>query len=92
MVRRRSRVAQDTLAEASAYAAETIGAVRTVQAFTCEGARRSRFRAASSSAFALRRESTAARALLTAVVIFLVFASVVVVLWVGAQDVLARRA
>src|SRR5262249_60771936 len=31
------------------------------------------------------------RAILTAIVIFLVFASVVVILWVGAQDVLAGR-
>src|SRR5262245_5689762 len=33
-VRRRSRTAQDTLADASAYAAELIGAIRTLQAFT----------------------------------------------------------
>ena len=35
-VRRRSRSAQDTLADASAYAAELIGAVRVLQAFTNE--------------------------------------------------------
>ena len=35
-VRRRSRLAQDTLADASAYAAELLGAVRTLQAFTNE--------------------------------------------------------
>ncbi len=48
-VRRRSRAAQDTLADASAYAAELIGAVRTLQAFTNEplasGALRRRGRA-----------------------------------------------
>ncbi len=38
MVRRRSRTAQDTLADASAYASELIGAVRTLQAFTNEAA------------------------------------------------------
>ena len=44
-VRRRSRAAQDTLADASAYAAELIGAVRTLQAFTNEPlARRPLFR------------------------------------------------
>ena len=44
-VRRRSRAAQDTLADASAYAAELIGAVRTLQAFTNEPlARRPFFR------------------------------------------------
>src|SRR5207248_5927095 len=42
-------------------------------------------------AFLAARDSTRARAALTAVVIFLVFASVVVILWIGAQDVLAGR-
>ena len=42
-VRRRSRAAQDTLADASAYAAELIGAVRTLQAFTNERLAGARF-------------------------------------------------
>src|ERR1700720_3490678 len=87
-VRKRSRAAQDTLADASAYASELIGAVRTLQAFTNEALARSRFADAVERAFAAGRTSTRARAVLTAVVIFLVFASVVVILWVGAQDVL----
>jgi ATP-binding cassette, subfamily B, bacterial len=90
-VRRRSRAAQDTLADASAYAAELIGAVRILQAFTYENLARQRFAAAVERAFAAARTSTLARAVLTAVAIFLVFSSVVVVLWVGAQDVLAGR-
>jgi ATP-binding cassette, subfamily B, bacterial len=90
-VRRRSRLAQDRLADASAYAAELIGAVRTLQAFTNERLARSRFAAAAERAFLAARDSTRARAALTALVIFLVFASVVVILWVGAQDVLAGR-
>jgi ATP-binding cassette subfamily B protein len=88
-VRRRGRAAQDTLAEASGYADELIGAVRTLQAFTNEKAAQSRFSAAVERAFAAARDATKARGVLTAVVIFLVFASIVVVLWVGAQDVLA---
>ena len=91
MVRARSRSAQDTLAEASAYAAELIGAMRTLQAFTNERLAGSRFAQAVERAFDAARYSTKARAVLTAVVIFLVFASVVVILWVGAQDVLADR-
>jgi ATP-binding cassette, subfamily B, bacterial len=90
-VRRRSRIAQDTLADASAYAAELIGAIRTLQAFTNEKLSIARFGAASERAFAAARDSTLARAILTAIVIFLVFASVVGILWVGAQDVLAGR-
>jgi ATP-binding cassette subfamily B protein len=88
-VRRRSRAAQDSLADASAYASETIGAVRTLQAFTNEASATSRFRAAVEQAFEDARQSTLSRAVLTAIAIFLVFASVVLVLWVGAQDVLS---
>jgi ATP-binding cassette subfamily B protein len=91
MVRARSRSAQDTLADASAYAAELIGAMRTLQAFTNERLATTRFAQAVERAFEAARYSTKARAILTAVVIFLVFASVVVILWVGAQDVLADR-
>ncbi len=91
MVRRRSRGAQDTLADASAYAAELIGAVRVLQAFTNERLAVSRFGAAVERAFIAARDSTRARAVLTAFVIFLVFASVVAILWVGAQDVIAER-
>jgi ATP-binding cassette subfamily B protein len=88
-VRARSRAAQDTLAEASAYASELIGAIRTLQAFTNEALARSRFAAAVERAFAAACQSIRSRAVLTAVAIFLVFASVVVVLWVGAQSVIA---
>jgi ATP-binding cassette subfamily B protein len=88
-VRRRSREAQDTLADASAYAAELIGAVRTLQAFTNERLAGTRFSGAVERAYDAALKSTRARAVLTAVVIFLVFASVVLILWVGAQDVLA---
>ncbi len=91
MVRRRSRTAQDTLADASAYAAELIGAIRTLQAFTSEAAAQSRFGGAVMRAFEAARQSIRARAVLTAIIIFLVFSSVVLILWVGAQDVLAGR-
>jgi ATP-binding cassette subfamily B protein len=90
-VRRRSRMAQDTLADATAYASELIGAVRVLQAFTNEALARHRFGAAVERAYQAARDSIKARAILTAIAIFLVFASVVVVLWVGAQDVLAGR-
>jgi len=88
-VRRRGRTAQDTLAEASGYANELIGATRTLQAFTNEKLARSRFAMAVEHAYVAARGATKARAVLTAIVIFLAFASIVVVLWVGAQDVLA---
>jgi ATP-binding cassette subfamily B protein len=90
-VRRRSRMAQDTLADASAFASEQIGAVRTLQAYTNERSATARFTEAVERAYRAAQSSTLARAVLTAIAIFLVFASVVVVLWIGAQDVLAGR-
>jgi ATP-binding cassette subfamily B protein len=88
-VRQRSRHAQDTLADATAFAGEQIGAVRTLQAFTAEPVVRNRFAEAVEIAFNAARASTAARSILTAIALFLVFSSVVVVLWVGARDVFA---
>jgi ATP-binding cassette subfamily B protein len=90
-VRTRSRAAQDTLADASGYASEMIGSVRVLQAFTNEPLATGRFRTAVEHAFIAARASIRARALLTALAIFLVFSSVVVVLWIGAQAVLAGR-
>ena len=89
VVRQRGRAAQDTLASASGYANELIGAMRTVQAFTSEKPAGSRFATAVEQAYTAACGATKARAILTAVVIFLVFTSIVIVLWVGAQDVLA---
>ena len=90
-VRKRGRAAQDTLADASGYASELLGAVRTLQAFTNERTATGRYSAAVEQAYDAARGATKARAVLTAIAIFLVFASVVLVLWVGAQDVLAAR-
>jgi ATP-binding cassette, subfamily B, bacterial len=88
-VRRRSRAAQDRLADASAYATEAVGAVRTMQAFGMEAMTARRFREAVEDAYEAARLSTSMRAVLTGTAIFLVSASVVGVLWYGAQDVLA---
>lgn len=88
-VRRRSRKAQDTLAAATAYATEAIGGVRTMQAFNAEAQTASRFRDAAEEAYVAARLSVRARAVLTAVALFLVGCSIVAVLWYGAQSVLA---
>jgi ATP-binding cassette subfamily B protein len=62
-----------------------------VQAFTAERLVSRRFAEAVEKAYRGAAVSTATRALLTACAIFLVFASVVGVLWYGAQDVIAGR-
>jgi ATP-binding cassette subfamily B protein len=87
-VRRLSRGAQDTLAEATAYASELIGAIRTVQAYTSERLANARFGGEVEQAYEAARHSTRARSVLTAIIIFIVFTSVVLILWVGSHDVL----
>jgi len=77
------------LAATSAYAAETIGATRTVQAFTGEAVATSRYSDTVENAFEAARKSIRARALLTGFGIVLIFGSIVGVLWYGAQSVLA---
>ena len=88
-VRARSRDAQDKLAEATSFASEQIGAIRTLQAFTNEKAVVSRFRDAVEYAYDAARASVAARAILTFFVILGVFSAVVGVLWIGSRDVLS---
>src|SRR4051795_6493080 len=87
-VRRLSRGAQDTLAEATAYASELVGAIRTVQAYTAEQLANARFGGEVEQAYSAARSSTKARAVLTAIIIFIVFTSVVTILWIGSHDVL----
>jgi ATP-binding cassette subfamily B protein len=87
-VRRLSRNAQDTLADATSYASELLGAIRTVQAFTSEQLANARFGGNVEQAYEAARSSTRARAVLTFIIIFIVFSSVVAILWVGSHDVL----
>ena len=86
-VRRLSRNAQDTLASASAYASELVGGMRTVQAYTNEPFANARFGGEVEQAYSAARGATRARAMLTAIIIFIVFSSVVGILWVGSHDV-----
>ena len=88
-VRGRSRIAQDTLAEAAGFATERIGAARAVQALNGEADAIRRFSEAAYAAYDAARRSTLARSILTGIGIFLVFASVIGVLWTGAQSVIS---
>ena len=88
-VQRLSRAAQDRLADASAYAADNLGAVRAMVAFGQESAVAGRFAAAVEAAFAAAKARLLARAGLTAIAIALVVGSIVGVLWFGARMVVA---
>jgi ATP-binding cassette subfamily B protein len=87
-VQRLSRAAQDRLADASAYAADNLGAVRAMAAFGQEATVSGRFAAAVERAFSAARSRLLARAGLTAIAIFLVVTSVVGVLWFGSRLVI----
>lgn len=88
-VRVRAREAQDRLADAAAFAGEAVGAVRVMQAYGMEQATSARYGAASQDAYEAARVAMQARSFLSAAIIFLVSASVVGVLWYGAQLVIA---
>ncbi len=87
VVRRLARKAQDTLATASAYAAENLAAVRTMQAFGYERKVSERFTEAVERSFDAARSRLLARAGLTGLGVFLVVASIVAVLWYGSASV-----
>jgi ATP-binding cassette, subfamily B, bacterial len=82
-----SRETQDWIAQSSGNASEALLAVQTVQAYTHEGASRAQFGTITESSFAATRRRIATRAVMTVIVIFLVFAGIVGVLWIGATDV-----
>ena len=89
VIRRLSRASQDRVADTSAYAAETLNAVQTVQAFTHEPIDRARFAGAVGDVFKAAVRRLKARAAMIALVFILIFCSIVGVLWAGARSVLA---
>jgi len=89
VVQRLSRRAQDTVAESSAFAAENLAAVRTMQAFGYEKSAADRFQRSVETSFDAARARLVARAALTGVAIALVVGSVVGVLWYGSSAVVA---
>jgi ATP-binding cassette subfamily B protein len=90
-VRSLSREAQARMAEMASEGGETLDAVRTVQAFAQEERASARFGAAAERAFVAARQRIARRAVMTTLVIFIVFAAVGFLLWMGGHDVLTGR-
>ena len=89
-VRGLSRASQDRIADTSGLAGETLNAIQTVQAFTLEELQSERYRRAVEDSFTAAIRRTRLRAALTGLGIFLVFAAITFVLWLGAHQVLAR--
>jgi len=87
-VRTLSRSSQDAVADATAMAGEALDAIQVVQAFTHEDEDRAKFTGRVETVFGAAKRRILARALLTALVIFEVFAAIVVILWIGAIAVI----
>jgi ATP-binding cassette subfamily B protein len=90
-VRAMSKTSQDRIAGVGTMVAEVLGAIKIVQAFTQERRETDRFGAAVEGAFDTARKRIRLRAVMTAVVITLIFGAITLVLWQGALDVISGR-
>ncbi|MDX8351182.1 ABC transporter transmembrane domain-containing protein [Cognatiyoonia sp. IB215182] len=88
-VRSLSRENQDLIAESSGGASEQLLSAQTVQAFTHEDLSRVKFDEVTEQSYRSARRRIITRAFLTAIVIFMVFAAIVLFLRMGSQDVTA---
>jgi subfamily B ATP-binding cassette protein MsbA len=90
-MRRNSRLVQDTLAEASATVEETVGGIRTVKSFAREEYEQARFASKVDTLFDAAMRRTRLNATLGPLVGLLLYGSLILVLWLGGQEVLAGR-
>jgi ATP-binding cassette subfamily B protein len=82
-----SRTSQDRVADIGARTAEVLGAMRVVQAFNQEEHERSAFSRVVEQTFATAKRRILIRAVMTAVVILLVFGGITMLMWEGALSV-----
>jgi ATP-binding cassette subfamily B protein len=90
-VRGLSRASQDRLADVGTITTEVLGAMKIVQAFGQEKREAERFAGTVQNSFDTARQRIRLRAIMTALVIGLVFGSITAVMWQGALDVAAGR-
>jgi len=90
-VRSLSRQSQDRIADVGSYVSETLGQIKTVQAYNHQVQDEQRFSVTVEQAFETARKRIAQRAWLITLVIVLVLGAVGVMLWVGGMDVIAGR-
>ncbi len=82
-----SRTSQDRVADIGALASEVLGALRVVQAFNQEKREGERFGGAVERTFDTARKRILIRSVMTAVIMFLIFGSITLLMWRGAIDV-----
>ncbi|MFP0198650.1 ABC transporter transmembrane domain-containing protein [Pseudomonas sp. PHC1] len=90
-VRNLSRLSQDRIADIGSYVSETLGQIKTVQAYNHQVQDEQRFASTVEQAFDTARKRIFQRAWLITLVIVLVLGAVAVMLWVGGMDVIAGR-
>ena len=90
-VRNLSRLSQDRIADIGSYVSETLGQIKTVQAYNHQVQDEQRFAVTVEQAFDTARKRIFQRAWLITLVIVLVLGAVGVMLWVGGMDVIAGR-
>jgi ATP-binding cassette, subfamily B, bacterial len=90
-VRRLSRLSQDRIADIGSYVSESLGQIKTVQAYNHQVQDEQRFAVTVEEAFDTARKRIVQRAWLITLVIMLVLGAVAVMLWVGGMDVMAGR-
>nr|WP_319249520.1 ABC transporter transmembrane domain-containing protein [uncultured Celeribacter sp.] len=86
-LRKLSRENQEWIASSSGTASEALLSAQTVQAFTAEDPQAAQFAAVTEKSFVAAHTRIKTRAVMTVIVIALIFAGVVGVLWIGARDV-----
>lgn len=86
-----SKSSQDRIADVGVVVDEVLGAMKIVQAFGQERREGERFSGAVEGAFGAARRRIRVRALLTAIMIFLMFGAITMVMWQGALDVQSGR-
>ena len=90
-IRALSRASQDRVADVGAMVTQTLGAMKIVQAFGQEPREAQRFTGTVDATFAAAKRRIALRAVMTAIMIGLIFGSITLVVWEGASDVAAGR-
>jgi ATP-binding cassette subfamily B protein len=90
-VRALSRSTQNKVGDISSHAEETISAIRAIHAMALEGSENERFGKLIDETVAVSLARIRMRALLTAIVICLIFGAIITVLYIGGQDVVAKR-
>ncbi len=86
-----ARASQDRVADVGAMANEQLAAMKIVQAFGQESREADRFTGAVEATFATARRRVAVRAVMTALVIGLLFGAITTLLFFGAKEVAAGR-